>query len=690
MRLALTRLCFEILLATLLLPLVSRSAYADEPSEYLVGTGIYDITGPAAEIGMMGFAEAKQTTAGIHTRLRSRAFIAGDSAKRIVFVTADLGMLFQMIKLKVVERVQANPELAPFYNMKNITLTATHTHGGPGGYSGYFLYDATIKGFIKPHFEAIVNGIYQSILRAHNNLQPGHIQVGESQLDGVGGSRAKEAYGNNPESEISRYDADTDKSFTQLKFVTKDGRPIGILNWFAVHPDSIGPTNQLITGDNKGIAAYMFERDMGTNYFAENTFVAGFAQANEGDVTPNYGFGQAPPDLDFAHNKSLANATLGQYNKAKELFASSNEYIAGTIDYRHEWIDMRELYVESAGVKTCAAGMGASFSSGSPLDNPSPAPLFPMGTTVNSLTWEENQDSADLSKLLGGVFSVVWPTTGKDAYKNCHGQKPVLIPTGIAHLNFNGTTMTPQIMPVQLIKLGSLAIIAVPAEVTTMAGRRMKEAVLAELSSEGVRNVVVSSLANSYASYLTTREEYQKQWYEGAATLFGPNEEEGFRQEYRKLAQAIVSGSQVADGPTPPDVTKGAVDFSSKVLLDTAPFGKTFGDVKTQPNPSYSAGDEITVQFWGAHPNNNYRTQDSFLVIEKFNNGIWEDFTFDGDPATTYRWARDGIANSIVTITWSTQGVAPGRYRIRHKGDAKTAFSGKKSYEGLSAPFEID
>jgi len=54
-----------------------------------------------------------QKTSGIHIRLRSRAFIIGDGAKRVVFVAADLGMLFQMVKLKVSEKIAADPDLSP-------------------------------------------------------------------------------------------------------------------------------------------------------------------------------------------------------------------------------------------------------------------------------------------------------------------------------------------------------------------------------------------------------------------------------------------------------------------------------------------------------------------------------------------------------------------------------------------------
>ena len=231
---------------------------------YLVGTGIYDITGPAAEIGMMGYADSSQKTAGIHTRLRARTFIVGDGQKRVVFVSADLGMLFESVKLKVADRIAADPELKSFYDERNILLSATHTHGGPGGFSGYFLYDATISGFIQDHHAAIVDGIVQSIRRAHRNLRSGQILVNEGRLDGLGGNRAEVAYDNNPAAERAQYDSNTDKTFTVLKFVTDSGEEVGMFSWFAVHADSIGPANHLITADNKGWASYLFEKDKGT------------------------------------------------------------------------------------------------------------------------------------------------------------------------------------------------------------------------------------------------------------------------------------------------------------------------------------------------------------------------------------------------------------------------------------------
>ena len=47
----------------------------------------------------MGYAQSNQTTAGLHTRLFSRAFVfeAADGA-RGVFVSVDMGMMGQLVK----------------------------------------------------------------------------------------------------------------------------------------------------------------------------------------------------------------------------------------------------------------------------------------------------------------------------------------------------------------------------------------------------------------------------------------------------------------------------------------------------------------------------------------------------------------------------------------------------------------
>src|SRR5262245_40330422 len=75
---------------------------------FTLGAGVYDVTGPAAELGMMGYAMLEQKTAGVHQRLRSRAFVVASpcTGKRAVFVSADLQSISQAVKQGVVEKLQ--------------------------------------------------------------------------------------------------------------------------------------------------------------------------------------------------------------------------------------------------------------------------------------------------------------------------------------------------------------------------------------------------------------------------------------------------------------------------------------------------------------------------------------------------------------------------------------------------------
>jgi neutral ceramidase len=61
-------LMFLVFVGSVLIPqLVS----ATSSSDYLIGVGSYDITGPAADVNMMGYANPTQNAAGIHLRLRA-------------------------------------------------------------------------------------------------------------------------------------------------------------------------------------------------------------------------------------------------------------------------------------------------------------------------------------------------------------------------------------------------------------------------------------------------------------------------------------------------------------------------------------------------------------------------------------------------------------------------------------------
>lgn len=68
------------------------------------------------------------------------------------------------------------------YTEQNVAISGIHTHAGPGGYLQYVVYIVTSLGFVRQSFDALVDGIEQSIIQAHENLRPGSIFVNKGKM----------------------------------------------------------------------------------------------------------------------------------------------------------------------------------------------------------------------------------------------------------------------------------------------------------------------------------------------------------------------------------------------------------------------------------------------------------------------------------------------------------------------------
>lgn len=84
--------------------------------------------------------------------------------------------------------------------------------------------------------------------------------------------------------------------------------------------------------------------------------------------------------------------------------------------------------------------------------------------------------------------------------RKCQEPKPILLNTGEIKVPYD---WQPKIIEVQLLRVGNVYIIGVPSEMTTMSGRRLREAVKSTLIKFGVGNretvVIQSGPANGYA-----------------------------------------------------------------------------------------------------------------------------------------------------------------------------------------------
>ncbi|PSS05537.1 hypothetical protein PHLCEN_2v3739 [Hermanssonia centrifuga] len=125
------------------------------------------------------------------------------------------------------------------YNNDNIALVSTHQHSGVGGYLEDLLPQITSLGYVKETADAIVAGTVLAVQRAHANLQPGQLSVGNTTVVDGNINRSPFAYLANPAEERAMYQYDQDKDLTLLRFDDASGNARGFLSFYPVHGTSL-------------------------------------------------------------------------------------------------------------------------------------------------------------------------------------------------------------------------------------------------------------------------------------------------------------------------------------------------------------------------------------------------------------------------------------------------------------------
>ncbi|KAK4474500.1 hypothetical protein MN116_001649, partial [Schistosoma mekongi] len=567
-----------------------------------------------------------------------------------------------------------------------------------------------------------------SITLAYSNRKEGKILKSEGDLYNASINRSPAAYLKNPPEEQAQYNDNVDRKMILLKFVTMNNVPIGMINWFAVHPVSMNNTNTLVSSDNKGLAAILFEQKMnGNQMLGKGPFVAAFAQANEGDVSPNTAGprcidtglpcdfvhsscgGRAQNCIAFGPGADMFESTKiiarKQFEKAWSLFNNATMEINGSVSFIHQYVDMTNIsvyykvsynpiviliHVKNTLGTTCKPAMGFSFAAGT-TDGPGDFD-FTQGTTEGSLFWKIVRDF--LKKP-------------SETMIKCQSPKPVLLATGEMDLPY---PWQPSIVETQILSVGPILIVALPGEFTTMSGRRIREAVAKTANKAAKQNnsseikryeVILAGLSNVYSSYVATTEEYQLQRYEGASTIYGPLTLPAYVQQFTGLAEALVQGKQLPKGPVAPYFANKLLSFVPKVLFDTAPLGKDFGTVLKQPNSVYEKkSDIVEVHFVSASPRNNVRLNGTYLVVERYNKTLnrWNIVYTDANWETKFIWNREGIFSwllrrSCAVVKWTVSSIdgvcIPGTYRIRHFGTSKSILGHVRHFTGETKAFEV-
>lgn len=644
-----------------LLLLSGVPARADD--NYLVGRGSADVTGPVTGLQLWGFGRPDQVGEGLHIRLRSRAFIVAEReqpANRLVFASVDLGSIDHHVALAVIENLQAR--FGDTYSLQNVIISATHTHAGPTGYWQGRTDNGLDGGFYPEHYAAVVQGITDSIVRAHEDLEPGTVRINTGTVQDGGANRSVIAYLENPAEERARYADDTNTTMTLLKFSDASG-DIGLVNWYALHPTAMNYYNRLVSGDHKGYASLYMERDRGARYAGADEFVAAFAQSDPGDVTPNTNLDNTGPgDTDVETTRIMGDR---QVATARDLFDNATEPLRGPVDSRQVYVNLKDYAVDDRftgqGVqRTCPSAYGYSFAGGSTEDGGAHF-LFYEGMTEQS-AWRDW-----LIRLVTGAPK--WT----EAVRRCQAPKAILFETGS-----QDPPLQSQVHTVTVARIGQFVILAMPGEVTTMSGRRLRDTVLAELG-DWAGHIVIAGYANEFAGYITTPEEYELQQYEAAHNLHGRWSLPAYQQVASQLAAALESGEPVAGDVAYDDWRGKSTELALPVHADSGDHGdRAAGEAASSACERCRPGDTVRVDFYSVDPAAHFTTGNNFLAVQRETGDGWRTVATDTDWSTRVRWRFDG-GRAVATLEWDIpRDIPAGAYRLRHLGldEQGRAFAG--------------
>ena len=415
--------------------------------------------------------------------------------------------------------------------LASILVAATHTHHGPGNYLGAKVYnehasrvpgyvpklrDFLVKQIVKAAIKAIENAkatdpvriiLHRGLfpLEALRNRSPETFMLNRDADDVMKELHQRDAPTTPEECVAKRFQEEpidgwdlagcprlraVDREFTVVN-ILRGTQQVALLVFAAVHPTVLFSDTPLYSSDFTGLVMRDIERK------SSDSMVAAFFNGAEGDISAR----RRRRDVNdlWAQRDGFATAIA----KARTIGSIDT----GPIDSRlhfSKWGEDASRLGEAAWLAKEPKG-GAAAIGGGEGDR---TPLYALGWRERSIgNRARDRQGAKLealeSTLLPGVNLTWLLAKAKDF---------------------------PRALPLTYATIGPLTapfvIVTAPTEVSTAAGYRIRQRF-----GPKDRSVLIG-LANEYASYTSTAEEYARQDYMGASTLWGPGEAKAFEETW--------------------------------------------------------------------------------------------------------------------------------------------------------------
>jgi neutral ceramidase len=621
--------CVAVLVA-LALP---HAASAATPSPSLeVGVGRADITPPTGYY-MMGWVRSDGVVQGQHTRLWARAIVLRQGGKKVALVAEDLngipgGMLAQAAAL--------DKDLG--YSEQNVLDSASHTHAAPTSFYNFSTYDSVfmtirtptdfdLAGTVDPQLYAfMVRQLALAIRRADQNVGPGKAAWGRTQIDDLTENRSIEAhlydhgihlgYGQgsaamDPMGVLHTIDPNVNVLRVDKTIGGRDV-PVGMWSTFANH----GTVNKFqfnfYNEDHHGAATHLVESEIRRlgGAPAGQDVVNAYGNSDEGDISSGL-HRSGPAAADYVGTVE-ADAFMRAWRQAGQQLSSS-------------------LPLEVRWTRMCWCGQ-----------NTAAGPVADQGAFGMAEFTGSEEGRGPLFDLTRIPFEGDHLPVGMGAQGD-KAQAP--IPLDV-----------PKAVPLMALRIGDRIVVSVPGEMTEDMGRRVRSAVMQATSSSGIADVVVSGLANEYADYFTTPEEYDAQHYEGAATIYGRASSVALQEVLVELSAALVGGTP-APAPYAYDPTNG-VGASAAPFPTGAPSASSF----VQPPAEAQRLSHPQIWWQGGVRGYDRPLDRAFVLVQRsVGGGAWQ--TVDSDLGLNVLWTVDD--NGKYSAEWEVPLGAPaGSYRF--------------------------
>lgn len=608
--------------------------------DLVAGVGRADIT-PQTEYYLGGFTRADRLGRGVHTRLYAHALVLQRGARKVALVSVELFAVPGGLAQQVAQMVSRHG-----FSERNVVISATHTHSGPGGYANFPTYNTAAPStstvtdpfsfarLLHPApadvqlYTFLVKRIAIAIARADANRGPAVAGWGERQLVGLTQNRSleahlanfgiHEAFGTGNVSQApGGYPETIDPNVDVLrvdKLVRRAGRlvrmPIGAWSNFANHGTVTKSLFQAYSGDHHATAIRAFDASVRrAGHVPPNQLVDNvYGNSDEGDQTAGIRY-TGPAGADY----------VGQV-EARSMLAAWRS--AGRHLTRRPALELRWTRVCFCGQRVDGGAIDSKGVAGTPF-----------------FTGSEEER--------GPLFDVTHvPLEGKHLPIDygVQGDK-IQVPAG----------EFPRAAPLLVVRVGDHLIASLPGEATKQAGLRIKAAVLGASRSAGIHKVVIAGLANEYLQYVTTPAEYEAQHYEGGSTIFGELEEPFFEQQLAALARSLARGV-AAPAPYAYDPTHG-------VVPDGVPYpaGAAHGAILVQPPAVVARLGHVTFSWQGGTLGRDRPLERPFITVQRQAGRHWR--TVDTDLGLAMLW-RVNDAGRYDAYWEVPLGQAPGRYRV--------------------------